>query len=58
MCGIRRLLHRALPVAVPETGSADLDALTPEAVSAYAAAQDLDAMTVLTLGPGPLKFPG
>jgi predicted Zn-dependent peptidase len=37
--------------------SAALDALTPESVSAYAAGQDLDAMTVLTLGPNALKFP-
>ena len=34
-----------------------LDALTPESVSAYAAAQELDAMTILTLGPNALKFP-
>jgi predicted Zn-dependent peptidase len=31
--------------------SAALDALTPESVAGYAAAQDLDAMTILTLGP-------
>jgi predicted Zn-dependent peptidase len=37
--------------------AAALDALTPGSVSAYAAAQDLDAMTVLTLGPNALKFP-
>ncbi len=37
--------------------SSELDALTPESVSAYAAAQDLGAMTILTLGPNPLKFP-
>lgn len=37
--------------------SAELDALTPESVGAYAAGQDLDAMTILTLGPNALKFP-
>ena len=37
--------------------SSELDALTPESVSAYAAAQDLGAMTILTLGPNALKFP-
>ncbi|GAC1471450.1 MAG: pitrilysin family protein [Isosphaeraceae bacterium] len=37
--------------------SASLDALTPESVSAYAASQDLSAMTILTLGPNPLTFP-
>jgi predicted Zn-dependent peptidase len=37
--------------------SAALDALTPESVSAYAAGQDLGAMTVLTLGPNALTFP-
>ena len=37
--------------------SAALDALTPEAVSAYAASQDLDAMTILTLGPSALNMP-
>lgn len=37
--------------------SAALDALTPESVSSYAAGTRLDAMTILTLGPQPLKFP-
>jgi predicted Zn-dependent peptidase len=37
--------------------SSALDALTPASVSEYAASQDLDAMTILTLGPGALKFP-
>ena len=37
--------------------SSALDALTPESVSDYAAGQDLDAMTILTLGPNALKFP-
>ena len=37
--------------------SAALDALTPESVSAYAAGQALDEMTILTLGPNALKFP-
>jgi predicted Zn-dependent peptidase len=37
--------------------SAALDALTPEAVSAYAAGQDLEGMTIVTLGPGALTFP-
>lgn len=37
--------------------SAALDALTPEAVSSYAAGLDLNAMTILTLGPNALKFP-
>jgi predicted Zn-dependent peptidase len=37
--------------------SAALDALTYESVSAYAAGQDLGAMTILTLGPNALKFP-
>jgi predicted Zn-dependent peptidase len=37
--------------------AAALDALTPENVSAYAATQDLDAMTILTLGPNALRFP-
>ena len=37
--------------------SAALDALTPESVSAYAAGQNLAAMTILTLGPNALKFP-
>lgn len=37
--------------------SAALDALTPESVAAYAAGQDLDAMTILTLGPNALNFP-
>ena len=35
-----------------------LDALTPESVGEYAAGQDLGAMTVVTLGPNALKFPG
>ncbi len=37
--------------------SASLDALTAESVSAYAAGQDLKAMTILTLGPNALTFP-
>jgi predicted Zn-dependent peptidase len=37
--------------------SAALDALTPQSVSEYAAGQDLDAMTILTLGPNALTFP-
>ena len=37
--------------------SAALDALTPESVSDYAAAQDLTDMTILTLGPNALAFP-
>ena len=37
--------------------SSALDALTPESVSAFAAGQALDAMTILTLGPNALKFP-
>ncbi|MEA2630657.1 MAG: hypothetical protein QOE66_876 [Chloroflexota bacterium] len=37
--------------------SAALDALTPEAVAEYAARQDLDAMTILTLGPNALVLP-
>ena len=37
--------------------SSALDALTPESVGEYAARQDLDAMTILTLGPNALKFP-
>jgi predicted Zn-dependent peptidase len=37
--------------------SAALDALTPEAVSEYAAGQDLADMTILTLGPNALTFP-
>ena len=36
--------------------SAALDALTPESVAGYAAAQDLDAMTILTLGPTGLEM--
>ena len=36
--------------------SAALDALTPEAVAEYAAGQDLDAMTILTLGPKALEM--
>jgi predicted Zn-dependent peptidase len=39
-----------------EIGAA-LDALTPADVSAFAATQDLDAMTVLTLGPNALTLP-
>jgi predicted Zn-dependent peptidase len=35
--------------------SAALDALTPEAVAGYAAGQDLDAMTIVTLGPTALR---
>jgi hypothetical protein len=31
--------------------------LTPESVSDFAAGIDLDAMTILTLGPNPLNFP-
>ena len=34
-----------------------LDALTPESVGAYAAGQDLDGLTILTLGPNALDFP-
>jgi predicted Zn-dependent peptidase len=34
-----------------------LDALTPADVSEYAAGQDLDALTILTLGPNALVFP-
>jgi hypothetical protein len=37
--------------------SAALDALTPESVGAYAASQDLGAMTILTLGPNALRMP-
>ncbi|MEW4568045.1 pitrilysin family protein [Tautonia sp. JC769] len=37
--------------------SAALDALTPADVSAFAARMELDAMTVLTLGPDPLTLP-
>jgi predicted Zn-dependent peptidase len=37
--------------------AAALDALTPGSVSAYAAGQNLDALTVLTLGPNALKLP-
>jgi predicted Zn-dependent peptidase len=37
--------------------SGALDALTPESVAGYAAGQDLDAMTLLTLGPTPLQVP-
>jgi predicted Zn-dependent peptidase len=37
--------------------SAALDALTTESVSAFAAAQDLAEMTILTLGPNALNFP-
>ena len=37
--------------------SAALDALTPESVSAYAAGQDLDDLTILTLGPNALTCP-
>jgi predicted Zn-dependent peptidase len=37
--------------------SSALDALTPESVTAYAAGEDLDAMTILTLGPTALVFP-
>jgi predicted Zn-dependent peptidase len=36
--------------------SAALDALTPESVAGYAAAQDLDAMTIVTLGPTALRM--
>ena len=36
--------------------SAALDALTPESVTGYAARQDLDAMTILTLGPSALQM--
>ena len=36
--------------------SAALDALTPESVSEYAAGLDLDAMTILTLGPNALTI--
>ncbi|MBV8677989.1 MAG: insulinase family protein [Planctomycetaceae bacterium] len=37
--------------------SAALDALTPASVTAFAAAQDLTDMTILTLGPNALSFP-
>jgi predicted Zn-dependent peptidase len=37
--------------------SAALDALTPEAVSDFAARQDVRDLTVLTLGPTPLRLP-
>jgi predicted Zn-dependent peptidase len=37
--------------------SSALDALTPESVAAYAAGEDLGAMTILTLGPAALVFP-
>jgi predicted Zn-dependent peptidase len=37
--------------------SAALDALTPADVSAFAARMELDAMTILTLGPDPLTLP-
>ena len=37
--------------------SAALDALTPESVGSHAAAIDLNAMTILTLGPNALTFP-
>ncbi len=37
--------------------SASLDALTPEAVSAFAARQDLEDLTILTLGPTALEMP-
>jgi predicted Zn-dependent peptidase len=37
--------------------SAALDALSPESISAYAAGQNLSAMTILTLGPNALAFP-
>lgn len=37
--------------------SGELDALTPKSVSDYAEGLDLDAMTILTLGPEPLTFP-
>jgi predicted Zn-dependent peptidase len=37
--------------------SAALDALTTESVSAFAAAQDLSELTILTLGPNALNFP-
>ncbi|CAN5852588.1 pitrilysin family protein [soil metagenome] len=37
--------------------SAALDALTPEAVNDFAARQNLDDMTILTLGPEPLQLP-
>jgi len=38
--------------------SAALDALTPESVSAFAAGQATREMTIVTLGPSPLVFPG
>ena len=37
--------------------SAALDALTPESVGDFAAGQDLDEMTILTLGPDALTLP-
>ena len=37
--------------------SAALDALTPEAVSDFAARQDVRDLTLLTLGPAPLRLP-
>ncbi|QDV34182.1 M16 family metallopeptidase [Tautonia plasticadhaerens] len=36
--------------------AAALDALTPEQVGAFASGMDLDAMTILTLGPEPLQL--
>jgi predicted Zn-dependent peptidase len=47
-------LGRARPL---EEISAALDALTPEAVSTYAAEQDTGDMTIVTLGPNALRFP-
>jgi predicted Zn-dependent peptidase len=48
-------LHRVRPL---EEISAELDALTPESVSSYAAAfGDVRDLTILTLGPTPLRSP-
>lgn len=37
--------------------SRSLDALTPKTVSAFASRQNLDDMTIVTLGPNPLELP-
>jgi predicted Zn-dependent peptidase len=48
-------LHRVRPL---EEISAELDALTPESVSSYAAAfGNVRDLTILTLGPTPLRSP-
>ena len=46
-------LGRVRPV---DEVAAALDALTPEEVGAFASEMDLDAMTILTLGPEPLQL--